>query len=123
MGMLPGMPRPGEIATSRCSNCGRPIQDPESIRFGMGPDCRAKIYGKHHRTRSTSPGVNQMAFTFDGGLHEHQRVCSQRITAMIRARFQWKRGAGKNPGEDDDGLFEEDIPPADPTQETGPEAL
>jgi hypothetical protein len=117
------MPRQGEIEARRCSNCNRPIHDPESIRIGMGSTCRAKIFGTIHRLRATNPGVNQMAFTFDAGLHEYQRVSTQRITAIIRARFQWNRGTGKNTGEDDAGLFEEDIPPADLAQETGPEAL
>lgn len=26
----------------RCRTCGRPLSDPESVRLGEGPDCRAK---------------------------------------------------------------------------------
>lgn len=38
--------RPGNhFAAARCSRCRRPLTDPDSIRLGMGPECRAQSGG------------------------------------------------------------------------------
>lgn len=40
---------------NRCSMCGRPLTDPESIKYGMGPVCR-----KRHKDQLIEKGVLQV---------------------------------------------------------------
>lgn len=40
-----GLPSSVEVLhIGRCGRCGRPLTDPESIKTGLGPICREKVY-------------------------------------------------------------------------------
>ena len=42
----------------RCTKCGRPLRDPESIARGMGPEC-ANITGSHWKGHGRSKYVRR----------------------------------------------------------------
>lgn len=56
-----GTSRSRGIAIASCRICGQPLSDPESVKIGIGPECRRRHLGAGARRVLANPGLDRIA--------------------------------------------------------------
>jgi hypothetical protein len=85
IGLMASRPRPGSSrkpAVAYCNKCGQPLSDPESLSWGMGPECRRRYLTEAVRGVHKYPDIERRLWVGAVPMKTWRRETKARLDAL-----------------------------------------